>query len=69
MADFDFTAINNATRNLPSGMKIAIAKGLLTSVVNTFERFDNELLGEAIKLKSDINLFQIKYKASVPNKG
>jgi hypothetical protein len=59
---FDFTEINNATRNLPVGMKIGIAKGLIKNVISTFERFENTLEDDANELLAQIEEFHEKYK-------
>lgn len=38
MSNFNFDAINNATRGLTAGMKLAIAQGLLTQAITTLEK-------------------------------
>jgi hypothetical protein len=62
MADFDFSKINEATKGLTAGMKLAIAQGLLTQAINTLEKFDNPLLKEATGLGEELKTFRIKYK-------
>jgi hypothetical protein len=64
--NFDFTAINEATKGLTTGMKLAIAQGLLTQAVNTLEKFENPLASEVHGLGEELKLFRIKYKESVP---
>ena len=64
--NFDFTAINEATKNLTTGMKLAIAQGLLTQSINTLEKFENPLAVEAHTLGEELKTFRIKYKESVP---
>ena len=68
MAEYDFTAINNATRGMTAGMKLAVAKGLVTQCANTLERFDNPLAIDAIQLREDMEVFHCKYKESSPSR-
>lgn len=59
---FDFTAINNATRGLTAGMKLAVAQGLLTQAINTLEKFENPLAEEAYTLGEELKIFRIRYQ-------
>jgi len=59
---YNFTAINNATRGMTAGMKLAVAQGLLTSAIKTMETFDNPLAPEAHTLGEHLKTFRIKYK-------
>jgi hypothetical protein len=59
---YDFTAINNATRGMTAGMKLAVAQGLLTQAISTLEKFDNPLSAEANTLGEELKTFRIKYK-------
>lgn len=61
---FDFTAINAATNNLPAGMKIAIAEGLLISVSKTLNKFEHELEGKALEVLEELQVFKVEYKVS-----
>lgn len=61
---FNFDAINNATRGMTAGMKLAIAQGLLTQACNTLEKFENPLAQEAHTLGTELATFRIKYKES-----
>lgn len=61
---FNFDAINNATRGMTAGMKLAIAQGLLTQACNTLEKFENPLAVEAHTLGNELATFRIKYKES-----
>ena len=58
---FDFTAINNATRGMTPGMKLAIAQGLITQATNTMEHFNNPLSVEAKSLGDALNKFRQGY--------
>ncbi len=59
---FDFTAINNATRGMTAGMKLAVAQGLLTQAINTLEKFENPLAEEAHGLGEELKTFRVKYQ-------
>jgi len=59
---YDFTAINNATRGMTAGMKLAVAQGLLTSACNTLEKFQNPLSVEAHTLGEELKTFRVKYR-------
>jgi hypothetical protein len=59
---YDFTAINNATRGMTAGMKLAVAKSLLTQCANTLDKFDNPLAVEAFELREELEVFHCKYK-------
>ena len=59
---FDFTAINEATKSLTTGMKLAIAQGLLTQSISSLEKFENPLAKEAHGLGEELKLFRIRYK-------
>lgn len=61
---YDFTTLNNATRGMTAGMKLAVAQGLLTQAIKTLEHFDNPLKDEAIGLGEELKTFRIKYKES-----
>lgn len=61
---FNFDAINNATRGMTAGMKLAIAQGLLTQACNTLEKFENPLAEEAHTLGNELASFRVKYKES-----
>ena len=60
--EFNFDAVNNATRNMSAGQKLAVAQGLLSSAINTLERFKNPLHDEAAGLGEELRTFRIKYK-------
>ena len=62
--NYDFTPINNATRGMTAGMKLAVAQGLLTQACNTLEKFENPLAEEAHTLGEKLATFRIKYKES-----
>ena len=59
---FDFTQINNATRNLTTGMKLAVAQALLTQATTSLEKFENPLSTEAHGLGSALKQFRAQYK-------
>ena len=61
-SSFDFSAINNATRGMTAGMKLAVAQGLLTQAINTLEKFNNPLKAEAHGLGEELKTFRIKYQ-------
>ena len=61
---FDFTAINEATNNLPAGMKIAIAEGLLINVCKTLNKFEHELEDKANEVLEELQVFKAEYKVS-----
>jgi hypothetical protein len=61
---FDFTQINEATKNLTTGMKLAIAQGLLTQSINSLTKFENTLANDAHTLGEELRLFRIRYKES-----
>ena len=61
---FDFTAINAATLNLPAGMKIAIAEGLLINVCKTLNKFEHELEDKANEVLEELQVFKAEYKVS-----
>ena len=63
---FDFTAINGLTNDLPAGMKLAIAQGLISNCIGTFNRFKNECEDEAKEVAQALNNLRANYKATVP---
>lgn len=62
--NFDFTPINNATRNLTPGMKMAVAQGLITSALKKMEEYKDPLAVEALTIGEELKTFRIKYTAS-----
>jgi hypothetical protein len=64
--NFDFTAINNATKGLPAGMLLAIAQGFVTRATNTMNKFENACEEQAIQLGADLQALREAYKATKP---
>jgi hypothetical protein len=58
---FDFSEINNITRNLPAGMKLGIAKGLIKNIITTFKQFENACEEDAEEVLAQIEALQVKY--------
>lgn len=59
---FDFTEINKATYGMKTGMKIGVIKGFMTQIVNTLNKFENDLEEDAIALHQQVEEFQKKYQ-------
>lgn len=64
---FDFTDINAATKNLTTGMKLAIAQSLLTQATTSLEKFENPLAEKAHGLGSALKDFRAAYKVEAEN--
>lgn len=62
--NFDFSAVNAATNNLPAGMKLAIAEGLLISVTKTMNKFSHELEAKATTVLGSLQVLKAEYKVS-----
>lgn len=62
MNKFDFGPINAATNTLPAGMKLAIAEGLLKTVIKTLNHFHNELEDEATEVLEALQTLKNNYK-------
>jgi hypothetical protein len=62
--NFDFTAINTATKALPAGMKLAIAEGLLITVIKTLNHFHNELETDAQVVLENLQALKAAYKTT-----
>ena len=60
---FPFPVFNALTNDLPAGMQLALAEGLLKSALNTLERYNNPLEADLYKLRSDLKTFRGHYKA------
>lgn len=60
--NFDFGPINTATKTLPAGMKLAIAEGLLITVIKTLNHFHNELETDAQEVLDALQTLKTKYK-------
>jgi hypothetical protein len=63
---FDFAPINELTNGLPAGMKLALAQGLISNCIGTFNRFKNECEDEAKDVAQALNNLRANYKATVP---
>ncbi len=63
MAKFDFDAYNSLTRFAPVGLKIVLAKGLLSDALYSLDKFNNPLAHDLQIVGNEIREFHIKYKA------
>jgi hypothetical protein len=64
--NFDFAPINALTNDLPAGMKLAIAQGLISNCIGTFNRFKNECEDEAKDVAQSLQNLREAYKKTVP---
>lgn len=64
--NYDFGPINKITNNMTTGMKLAIADGLIQSCLTTMEKFENPLAPEVHTIGQELKEFRMKYKASKP---